>query len=99
MQQTEMNFDIGKAYSKPTFGGESYEPTKDKERLMSQVDKVRELMSDGVARTLYEISAKCGCSEASSSARLRDLRKAQFGSHVIDRTRDGNTFFYRMVKK
>jgi hypothetical protein len=90
---------IKEAYQKPLFGGETLDPLKDAKRLTRQVDLVRELMSDGVSRTLYQISAQVGCSESSASARLRDLRKVHFGGYIVDRTREGNTFYYRMVKK
>lgn len=46
-------------------------------------------MLDGVWRTLGEIQAQVGGSEASVSARLRDLRKDGFGSYLIDRRRRG----------
>jgi len=39
-----------------------------------------------------------GGSEASVSARLRDLRKAKFGAHTIERQRvSAGLFRYRMV--
>jgi len=90
---------IKDAYAKPLFGGETFDPQKDTKRLTRQVDLVRELMSDGVSRTLYQISASVGCSEASASSRLRDLRKVQFGGYIVDRTREGNTFYYRVRSK
>jgi hypothetical protein len=42
-------------------------------------------MADGQWHTLEGLSRACGASEASVSARLRDARKARFGSHVIER--------------
>jgi DNA-binding transcriptional regulator GbsR (MarR family) len=57
----------------------------------NQLGKVYRLMQDGQARTLQEISVATGASEASVSARLRDLRKAQFGGFTVSRYR---TFVY-----
>lgn len=99
LRKREKTMNIKSAYTKPLFGGETFDPEKDTKRLTRQVDKVLELMSDGVSRTLYEISTKTGCTEASASARLRDLRKVHFGGYTVDRTREGNTFYYRVVPK
>jgi hypothetical protein len=38
--------------------------------------------------TLAVLAKACGCSETTASARLRDLRKARFGSHRIGKSRD-----------
>ncbi len=40
--------------------------------------------------TLREISQHTGDPEASISARLRDLRKARFGAHTVNRRRRGD---------
>lgn len=47
----------------------------DTERMASQLQRVRALMSDGRWRTLAEIARASRASEAGASARLRDLRK------------------------
>lgn len=47
-------------------------------------------MSDGEWRTLHQIQAIVGGSEAGISARLRDLRKEQFGTYIVNRKRRGN---------
>ena len=57
------------------FHGETFEEAKDGQRLRSLLERVRALMADGRWRTLHEISSLTGGSEASVSARLRDLRK------------------------
>ena len=62
-------------------------------RLSGQLLKVFELMKDGRARTLAEIADRTRHPEASVSARLRDLRKGQFGTHSV--LKDGR--FYRLV--
>ena len=42
-------------------------------------------MSDSRWRTLSSISGITGDPESSISARLRDMRKPRFGSHIIER--------------
>ncbi len=65
------------------FDGDTYEPAHDKARLSTQMERVKLLMSDGGWRTLQEISDAVDGTEASVSARLRDLRKERFGSFVV----------------
>ena len=43
----------------------------------SGVGRVWSLMRDGRRRTLAEVAAEAGCSEAGARARLRDLRKSE----------------------
>lgn len=64
--------------AKPAFGGSTFNPARDGERLERQLDRVLECMADGQWRTLKEISAATGAPEASVSARLRDLRREGF---------------------
>lgn len=72
------------------FDGNTFDAALDSERLTGQLGKVFSLMCDGRYRTLGEIvNAIGGGSEASVSARLRDLRKPKFGSHVVNRRRRG----------
>lgn len=71
------------------FDGATFDPETDCARLMSLLARVESLMRDGQWRTLSEISRiTCG-SEASVSARLRDLRKEKFGGHIVERRRRG----------
>ena len=80
------------------FGGKTYDAERDKDRLKTQLFNVWRLMKDGRWRTLEQISVKVGCPEASVSARLRDFRKRQFGSHTVEReyvTR--GLFKYRLI--
>ena len=73
----------------------------DRERLMGQLAHVLALMSDGKWRTLKEIAGE-KYSEAGVSARLRDLRKAKWGSYTVDRRRRGEVksgLFEYMVTK
>lgn len=82
------------------FDGESYEPELDQARLTSQLERVKALMQDGHWRTLGALSAIAGGSEASVSARLRDLRKTRFGAYSVDRRRvEGGLFEYRVIPK
>lgn len=69
------------------FDGRTYDPPLDKARLKTMLDRVRALTADGTPRTLSEITAAVGGSEAGVSARLRDLRKPRFGAHAVYRRR------------
>lgn len=81
----------------PPFRGLTYEPQKDKARLSGQLERVRKFMSDGQYHTLREISEAAQGSEASVSARLRDLRRIRFGGHLVDRKRiSGGLYAYRV---
>lgn len=72
------------------FGGLTVSRKYDFDRLSSQLASVYHLMADGNWRTLTEIQAMVGGSEAAISARLRDLRKPQFGGHRVDRQPRGD---------
>lgn len=79
------------------FDGDTYDPTRDEDRLKRQLDLVRRAMSDKQWHTLMYLSIHAGAPEASVSARLRDLRKSKHGSHIIERRYTGNGLFeYRM---
>ena len=82
------------------FDGRTYEPEFDHKRLTGQLKWVYIVLRDGRWQTLSAITSVAGGSEAAVSARIRDLRKPKFGSHLIDRRRVGTTglFKYRMVK-
>lgn len=65
----------------------------------AQLRDVRKIMQDGRWRTLSEISEHCWpASEASVSARLRDLRKVKFGGHTVDRRYVGEGIWEYRVK-
>lgn len=72
------------------FDGVTYDPTRDGERLTSQLERVKQLMLDGQWRTLDQVAAVCGGTTASVSARLRDLRKPKFGPFIVQRTYIGD---------
>jgi hypothetical protein len=62
-------------FDAPTFGGSTFCPERDGERLSGALGRTYELMADGRWRTLQKIAEAVGCTEAGASARLRDLRK------------------------
>ena len=68
--------DFLKALPSPNIGGVTYVPSLDRERLGEQFLRVWDCMSDGLWRSLREISSITGDPEASVSARLRDVRKS-----------------------
>ena len=67
------------------FDGETFEQSRDGERLQAQLDRVHAYIRDGQWHTLKQIALACRSPESSVSARLRDLRKDKFGGHVIER--------------
>ena len=67
--------------------GDTFDAALDGSRLNTQLARVTELMRDGTWRTLAEIQRVVGGSEASVSARLRDLRKPRFGAWTVGRRR------------
>ena len=81
------------------FGGSATLERSDVKRLNTQLDTVRQIMSDGryrtleqIARIVKELSGK-KATEASVSARLRDLRKDKFGGYNVERRNIGNGLF------
>ena len=63
--------------------GETYDAERDGPRLNKQMRAVFELMKDGHWRTLREISDVTGGSENGVSARLRELRRSEYGGHTV----------------
>lgn len=88
----------------PPFDGATYDAEIDGARLGSQLERVRDLMLDGTWRTIPEIRNAVRrpdelMSEASISARLRDLRKEKFGGYVVEhrRVRESGLWEYRVL--
>ena len=88
----------------PRFGGATYEPERDSKRLTGQLLYVWEALQDGKWHTLPELRLTCETRsgkryrEQSISARLRDLRKPQFGGHDIRRRRiTSGLYEYRLA--
>ncbi len=93
------SLDTNKAAKIAQFDGKTFDQKLDRKRLNSQLSLVMARMSDAKWRTLQEIKAgipgvdygtPIPGSEASISARLRDLRKVKFGGFVIERRRRGD---------
>lgn len=84
---------------KPHFGGITYEARHDEARLSKQLEAVKQHMLSREWVTLEELSVITGAKEQSVSARLRDLRKPEFGGYIVERKRiDGGLFAYRVRK-
>ena len=87
----------------PEFDGDAYVPELDKPRLITQLQKVYTILSDGRWRTLFELEEAMGytCSQTSASAFIRDLRKQKWGGFTVERRRRGppkqGVFEYRLV--
>ena len=84
---------------KDHIAGETYNAVLDADRLTALADRVFDLMRDGKWRTLAEIKQVTGGSEGGIGARLRDMRKIQYGSHTVDRERvkDSGLWQYRLT--
>lgn len=67
------------------FAGVTYVPSRDCKRLSGQLLAVNQVMQDRQWHTLADLAQRAGASEAGVSARLRDLRKPQFGGCTIER--------------
>ena len=81
------------------FDGKTYNRRLDHTRLSTLLERVHAVMSDGKWHRLSELTGRCGGSEASVSARIRDLRKEKFGGFEVERKcLDGGLWLYRLVK-
>jgi len=79
------------------FDGVTYDERRDGSRLNGQLRRVFDVMRDGDWYRLRALADKVGASEASVSARIRDLRKAKFGGYDVDRrNRGGGVWEYRL---
>lgn len=97
--EPQATFDFELPRREERFDGATYEPVRDRERLTAQLDRVRKVMESGKKVTLTYLARVCDCSEASVSARLRDLRKKRFGGFTIERTyKEKGVFEYQMRK-
>lgn len=80
------------------FNGADYVPSRDNERLCSQMERVFNVMSDGEWHTLWQVSDATGAPESSVSAQLRHLRKPRFGGHMVERRHVAKGLFeYRLI--
>ena len=75
------------------FDGDTYDAALDKDRLTSQLGATFDVLRSGRWVTLAELALQVTnltgrhASEASVSARIRDLRKDRFGGHKVVRRR------------
>jgi hypothetical protein len=65
------------------------QPSLDFGEVTGQNKLVLDLMADGAWRTITRIATELDIPETSASARLRDLRKPEFGGHDVVRRRTG----------
>lgn len=79
--------------------GATFNPDRDMVRLNRQAADVWAIVRDGEWYGLADISRLSGHPEASVSARLRDLRKPQFGGFTVQREYRGDGLWaYRVVR-
>jgi hypothetical protein len=69
------------------FDGDTFDPVQDLARLNAQTLRVWSALQTDQWLTLRELETLTGDPQASISARLRDLRKRRFGSHIVLRRR------------
>lgn len=82
---SETLFDYAQRAHSREFGGATYNEQRDGSRLKAQLERVRSYLLSHVWVTLREVAEATGDPESSVSARIRDLRKTQFGAYTIDR--------------
>jgi hypothetical protein len=85
--------------------GDTYDPALDKDRLNKQLGRVYVVLAEGGWFTLAQVALYSNHlrsdggrdSEASVSARIRDLRKDKFGGYRVDNRRvAGGLWEYRL---
>lgn len=81
------------------FSGHTYVTARDQQRLTTQVNRVYNLMADGVWRTIPEIAQHIIGTETALSAALRKLRSRQCGEHTVERLNldGGGLWAYRLI--
>lgn len=79
--------------------GPTYDKSKDEPRLTDQRNRICNFMLDYGWKTLSQISATLGYPEASVSAQLRHLRKAEFGAYRVNKRRvtEGGLWEYQVL--
>lgn len=85
----------------PDFDGATYQREFDFSRLTGQIRRIYDCMRKGRWLTLEEIASVTGDPPASISAQLRNLRKARFGGHIIEKRargdRERGLFEYKLL--
>lgn len=62
-----------------------------------QLGYVANAMTNGLECSVADISLATGYSEASVSARLRDLRKAEYGANTVEKVGIAGTYYYTLT--
>jgi len=79
------------------FSGAGVETVDDNIRLGKQIDKVLSFIKNGEWFSLSQISEAINAPHASVSAQLRNLRKREHGSYIIERKNEGSGYhLYRL---
>ena len=79
------------------FSGADYHVERDQARLSTQLERVKDAMIDGQWRSLDQIADLAQAPQTSVSAQLRNLRKPEFGSWLVDRRHiDRGLYEYRL---
>ena len=79
------------------FSGADYRAPRDQARLSTQLERVKDAMIDGQWRSLAQIAELAQAPQTSVSAQLRNLRKLEFGSWLVDRRHiDRGLYEYRL---
>jgi hypothetical protein len=82
----------------PQFDGADYQPSRDRNRLCTQLERISLLMRDGRWRSVDTIHQLTGDPHASISAQIRNLRKARFGGHTVERRYVGDGLYeFRVI--
>jgi carbon storage regulator len=80
------------------FKGADYDPERDDVRLTGQILRVFNTMKVGGWWTIDQVAAATGDPAASVSAQFRNLRKKEFGGHVVERQYAGGGLSrYRLI--
>lgn len=79
--------------------GATFDRARDGKRLNGAMLRVYLVMADRQWHTLADLAQRFRMSEASASARLRDLRKARFGGFTVERRNmGGGIWTYRLAE-
>jgi hypothetical protein len=94
---SETLFDYAQRAHAREFGGATFDGKRDGDRLRKQLNAVRSIMLRSGWVTLAYLAKEVGAPESSVSARIRDLRKLQFGGYTIERRyKDRGLWEYRV---
>lgn len=88
----------------PLFGGSTYVPERDAQRLGTQLAAVRQILLQGDWWRLGDLTdavaslTGCMASQTGVSARVRDLRKHRFGGYQVEKRALGRgVWLYHLV--